>query len=123
MEYQYYNPSEDKGSCVARTLTKLTNKPYSVVKAELVDLAKKLGFETQNEAKVFENYMEKHGFFKVKDYKGVKVKNLKLDDGEYCIFSTNNEGFYHLFPIIDNVIWDRHNTNNDLFVISVYKKK
>lgn len=35
MEFEYYNPSDESRSCVVRTMTKLTGKEYSTVKAEL----------------------------------------------------------------------------------------
>ena len=52
MEFEYYNPSTDKRSCVVRTLTKLTGKEYSTVKAELTALAHDLGHETYNDEAV-----------------------------------------------------------------------
>ena len=32
MKFEYYNPSDDKRSCVVRTMTKLTGKDYDTVK-------------------------------------------------------------------------------------------
>ena len=44
MEFDYYNPSDESRSCVVRTMTKLTGKEYSTVKAELTALAQELGY-------------------------------------------------------------------------------
>ena len=31
MNFEYYNPSDESGSCVVRTMTKLTGKEYDIV--------------------------------------------------------------------------------------------
>ena len=123
MNFEYYNPSDESRSCVVRTLTKLTGKEYSTVKAELDALAQELGYETYNEAAVFERYMAKHSIYKMKEYENITVGELELNGGSYCVYSTNQNGFFHLIPVVDNVIYDRRNDSTELFVIAVYKKE
>lgn len=122
MDFEYYNPSEDKQSCVVRTMTKLTGKDYPVVKNELKELADKLGFDTYNTPDVFEIFMENYKIHKVESFENLKLKDLKLENGTYCLFCSNKAGFNHLIPVIDNVIYDRRNDSLDLFVLSIYKK-
>lgn len=123
MKFEYYNPSDESGSCVVRTMTKLTGKEYVTVKAELTDLAKKLGLETYNDEVVFRRYMEEHGIYRIKENDNTTVGELELNEGMYCIYSTNHNGFFHLIPVIDNVIYDRRNDSLQLYVIAIYKKK
>lgn len=122
MEFEYYNPSDESRSCVVRTMTKLTGKDYSVVKQELTELAEKTGCDTYNDETVFGRYMSFHGIHKLKEFNETKVGELQLGAGEYCVFCTNRSGFYHLLPMIDNVIYDRRNDSLELYVIAVYKK-
>ena len=123
MEFEYYNPSDDSRSCVVRTMTKLTGKEYSTVKSELISLAESLGCETYNDERVFEKYMESHGIYKLKEYNDITVDELEFDNGTYCVYCTNRDGFCHLLPIVDNVIYDRRDDSRKLFVIAVYRKE
>ena len=123
MDFEYYNPSDESRSCVVRTMTKLTGKEYSTVKAELTSLAQELGYETYNNETVFGQYMTKHGIYKKTEYENTTVGELELNDGSYCVYSTNHKGFFHLIPIVDNVIYDRRNDSLELYVIAVYKKE
>ena len=118
MKFEYYNPSDESGSCVVRTMTKLTGKAYDIVKTELTALAKRLSCETYN---VFGQYMADHDIYKIKECNNTTVG--ELNDGIYCIYSTNHNGFFHLIPVIDNVIYDRRNDSLQLYVIAIYKKK
>ena len=122
MEFEYYNPSNDKRSCVVRTMAKLTDKDYSIVKSELTELAKDIGCGTYNDEKVFSSYMANHGIYKLNDYTDTKVGQLGLSCGTYCVYCTNRDGFYHLLPVVDNVIYDRRDDIRELYVIAVYKK-
>ncbi len=123
MNFEYYNPNDDKRSCVVRTMTKLTGKNYSTVKSELTELAQEIGCETYNNESVFERYMKRHDIYKLKEYEDTTVGELELDGGTYCVYCTNCDGFYHLLPVVDNVIFDRRNDSLDLYVIAVYKKE
>ncbi len=122
MKFEYYNPSNDKRSCVVRTMTKLTGKEYSTVKSELTALANDTGCETYNDEKVFSRYMADYGFYKLNDYTDTKVGQLSLSCGSYCVYCTNRDGFFHLLPVVDNVIFDRRDDSRELYVIAVYKK-
>ena len=123
MDFVYYNPSDDKQSCVVRTMTKLTGKKYDAVKSELTELAQELGCGTYNDEAVFERYMESHGISKLKEYDEIKVGALELKGGVYCVHCTNREGFHHLLPVVDNVIYDRRDDSRELYVVAVYKKQ
>ena len=123
MEFEYYSPSDESRSCVVRTMTKLTGKEYSTVKEELTELAQKLGYETYNDEAVFKQYMAEHGIYKIKEYVDTTVGEIELNDGSYCVYSTNHKGFFHLIPVVDNVIYDRRNDSLELYVIAVYKKE
>ena len=122
MRFEYYNPSDESRSCVVRTMTKLTGKEYSKVKTELAELALKLGCETYNDEKVFEQYMAEHGFRKLREYNGETVGEIELNDGTYCVHCTNREGFHHLMPVVDNIIFDRRDDSRGLYLVAVYKK-
>ena len=64
LRFLYYNPSGESRSCVVRTMTRLTGKPYETVKAELTALAAEMGYPEYNEPDVFEAYMAQHGIAK-----------------------------------------------------------
>ena len=104
-------------------MTKLTGKEYIDVKAELCELAQELGRETYNDEFVFGRYMAEHGIFKINDHSNTTVGDLDLNNGIYCVYCTNRNGFYHLFPVVDNIIYDRRNDSLGLYVIAVYKKE
>lgn len=94
----------------------------SMVKEELTVLAQKLGFETYNDESVFVYYMAEHGIYKINEYENTTVGELELNNGIYCIYSTDNNGFFHMIPVVNNVIYDRRNDSLQLYVIAVYKK-
>jgi hypothetical protein len=123
MEFSYYNPSEETRSCVVRTMTKLIGKDYDTIKAELTALAHSMEADSYNNDAVFEHYMAGHGIYKLKEYNNITVGELELSNGTYCVYSTNRNGFYHLLPVVDNVIYDRRDDSRGLFVIAVYKKE
>lgn len=122
LRFLYYNPSGESRSCVVRTMTRLTGKPYETVKAELTALAAEMGYPEYNEPDVFEAYMAQHGIVKCIDDCGLRVKELKLERGSYCVFCTDHEGFFHLMPVQDGVIYDRRDDSQELFVLAVYRQ-
>ena len=123
MEFEYYSPSDDKRSCVVRTMTKLTGNEYDTVKSELTELANRLGIDTFNDERVFSRYMASHGINRLEGYNDLKVGQLGLDSGTYCVYCTNRNGFHHLLPVVGNVIYDRRDDSRELYVIAVYKKE
>lgn len=122
LRFMYYNPSGESRSCVVRTMTRLTGKPYETVKAELTALAAEMEYLEYNEPDVFEAYMAQHGIIKCIDDCGLRVKELKLERGSYCVFCTDHEGFFHLMPVQDGVIYDRRDDSQELFVLAVYRQ-
>ncbi len=123
LTFELYDPSDDKQSCVVRTMTKLVGRDYSTVKQELKKLAERSGFETYNDQSVFEEYMSRNGIYKERDYNNnTQLKDLDLSDGAYCVFVTNRVSYFHLVPVIDNVIYDRRNESLGMYVVATYKK-
>ena len=123
MDFAYYNPSDESRSCVVRTMTKLTGREYQTVKNELTALAQEMGYPEYNEPAVFERCLKSHGFAKCAEGGGLQVGALRPDRGIYCVFCTNQAGFYHLMPVIDGVIYDRRNDSQELYVLAVYRKE
>ena len=54
------------------------------------------------------------------DGNNILVSNLTLESGKYAIFAFKDD-FYHMFPIIDNTIYDKNDDCLDLCVINIYK--
>ncbi len=67
--------------------------------------------------------MEENNIFKINCDKDVKVRNLKIDNGAYVVFCCNKKDYYHMVPIINNIIYDKNSDCMDLYVISVYRKR
>lgn len=107
MRFEHFDPSSESRSCVARTMTKLTGKEYSAVKAELTALAQSMGKDSYNDESVFGEYMAGFGMKKCGEYDDTRVGELDLGNGVYCVFCTDRKDFCHLMPVIDNVIYDR----------------
>ncbi len=123
LSFEKYDPSEDKQSCVIRAMSKLTGKDYPTVKKEMTALAERSGFETYNDQSVFEEYMSRNGIYKDRDYNNnTQLRDLDLSGGSYCVLMTNRMSFFHLLPVVDNVIYDRRNDSLTLYVLSTYKK-
>ncbi|MBO4878172.1 MAG: hypothetical protein J5501_09225 [Ruminococcus sp.] len=123
MRFEHFDPSSESRSCVARTMTKLTGKEYSAVKAELTALAQSMGKDSYNDESVFGEYMAGFGMKKCGEYDDTRVGELDLGNGVYCVFCTDRKDFCHLMPVIDNVIYDRRDDYRELWVVAVYKKE
>ena len=119
MKFIEYNPINEKGACILRTFTKLFDKDYRKIKEELIILVSFLNCKYYNEIQVFEKYLSNNNYLKI-DGNNVLVSNLNLGSGKYAIFAFKND-YYHMFPIIDNTIYDKDNSCLDLYVISIYK--
>ena len=117
----YITDREGKSNCIIRSCCKLFNKEYEDVYNELMAIAKELGYDFYAEIEVFEKYLEQNKMVKL-DYKDMKIKDLKLDNGEYAVFCFDKKDFYHMVAIIDNTLYDRTPESFDLYVITVYKK-
>ena len=123
MRFEHFDPSSESRSCVVRTMTKLTGKEYSVVKAELTALAQSMGKDSYNDESVFGEYMAGFGMKKCGEYDDTRAGELDLGNGVYCVFCTDRKDFCHLMPVIDNVIYDRRDDYRELWVVAVYKKE
>ena len=119
MKFINYNPVDERGACVLRTFSKLFNKTYDDLKKELNTLAHTLNYESYNEIEVFEKYLSDNNYIKI-DGNNTLVSDLKLEDGKYAIFGYKDD-WYHMFAIIDNVVYDKNNDCLNLYVISIYK--
>ena len=124
MKYIEYNLTDENGksNCVIRTFSKIFNKSYKEVLNDLIDTAKELGCESFNDIPVFEKYMEINGITKETVEGDIKVKDLVLDEGTYVVFCYDKKDFYHMIPIIDNTVYDKHDDSLELYVISLYKE-
>ena len=118
----YIANQSGKSNCVIRSFCKILNKEYDVVYNDLCYIAKKLNYDSFNDIPVFEKYMENNNILKINCDSDIKVKDLKIDDGSYILFCYDKKDFYHMIPIIDNVIYDKNSDCMDLYVISIYKK-
>ena len=119
MKYEYYNPVDERGSCVQRSISKILNKDYYEVKNDLINISKSLNKEDYREVEVFEKYLFDNGATKL-DIKDLLVKDLKLDNAKYIVFCYKDD-WYHMIPIINNIVFDKTKRYLDLIVIAVYK--
>lgn len=118
---EYFISNKDgKSNCVIRTFCKLFNKDYDTIFNELVDLTHELNRNNFNDIEVFEEYMKRQNINKIGS-KEIKLKDLNLDSGTYVVFCYDKKDWYHMVPIIDNVLYDKTNDSLELYVISLYK--
>ena len=123
MKYnEYYVSSNDgRSNCVIRTLCKILNEQYDNIYKELNNLANELKCSSFNDVEVFETYLDMHGFNPINYGKDIKVKDLTIDDGNYVVFCWDKNNFYHMIPIIDNIVFDKDDKCLDLYTITIYK--
>ena len=119
----YISDKNGKSNCVIRSLCKILNKEYDEVYSKLCEISNKLNCSSFNDIEVFEMYMKNNNIFKINYEKDGLVKNLKLDNGSYIVFCYDKKDFYHMIPIINNVIYDKNFDCMNLYVISIYMKK
>ena len=122
MKFVEYNPVLGSG-CIVRTFLRLLDKDVSEIKNELFNLAQDMGYDDYSEISVFEKYLDINNYEKIDNYKDILVKDLSLDYGKYALFCYDKNDYYHMFSIIDNIIYDKNDKCLDLYVISVYKLK
>ena len=118
----YISNSEGKSNCVIRSFCKMYDEEYDNVYNELCDIAKELNCESFNDIEVFETYMKSRNTTKLDYGKDIKIKDLELDDGKYIIFCFDKKDYYHMVPIIDNVLFDKDNSSLELYIINIYKE-
>lgn len=118
----YLSNNEGKSNCVIRTFCKIFQEKYESVYIDLCLIAKRLGFSSFNDVQVFEAYMEQHDTILINYGNGVKIKDLNLNAGTYAVFCWDKKEFYHMVPIIDNILYDKNDESLELYTISIYKK-
>lgn len=123
MKFEFYNPTEEKGSCIIRTFTKLLNKEPNKVKQELIELAKELNYDSYKDIEVFEEYFNRNNYEKIHTYDNKLIKNIELEQGKYAIFCYDKKEYYHIFAVVDNVVYDKSSSCFELYVISTYRLK
>ena len=121
-EYNLYN-YDGKSNCVIRSLCKVYNKKYEDVYNELCSITKELNYQSFNDIKVFEEYMKRKNTLVIDYGKNIKIKDLKLNKGKYIVFCYDKKEFYHMIPIINDIIYDKDDKCLDLYTIKIYKSK
>ena len=121
IEYNITN-NDGKSNCVIRSFCKMFNESYNDVYDELCQIKKELNCENYNDVEVFETFMKNHNVDPINYGKDIKVKDLNLDSGSYIVFCWNKDNFYHMLPIIDNVVYDKDDRSMELYTISLYKQ-
>ena len=119
----YIVDKDGKSNCVVRSLCKILNKEYDDVYNGLFKVAKELNCSSFNDIPVFEKYMEDNNIFNIDYDKDIMIKDLNLNGNSYIVFCWDKSDYYHMIPIINNVIYDKNNDCINLYVISIYKKK
>jgi len=119
----YITDKNGKSNCVIRSLCKILNKEYNDVYNDLCKIAEDLKCDSFNDIPVFEKYMEDNNIFNIDYDKDIMIKDLNLNDNSYVVFCWNKKDYYHMLPIIDNVIYDKNSDCLNLYVISIYRKK
>lgn len=119
----YISDNDGKSNCVIRSLCKILNKEYNDVYNDLCKIAEDLKCDSFNDIPVFEKYMEDNNIFNIDYDKDIMIKDLNLNDNSYIVLCWNKKDYYHMLPIIDNVIYDKNSDCLNLYVISVYRKK
>lgn len=124
MKFIEYNITNNygKSNCVIRSFCKLFNGSYNDVYDELCRIQKELNCENFNDIDVLEIFMKNHNVYPIDYGKDIKVKDLKLDNGSYIVFCWDKDEFYHMLPIIDNVVYDKDGRSMELYTISLYKQ-
>ena len=118
----YISDKNGKSNCVIRSLCKIINREYNDVYDGLCKVAENLNFLSFTDIPVFEKYMGDNNIIKINYDGDVKVKDLEIDNGSYVVFCYDKKDYYHMIPIINNVIYDKNAECMDLYTISIYKK-
>lgn len=121
MKFVEFNPVEEKGNCILRSLTKILNKDYCKAKEEILNLTKELGYNDYREETVFETYLKSNNINEIKLENNTKIKDLDLQ-GKYAIFCWDKKDFYHMVTVIDNVLYDKNSDSLELYAIKIYKE-
>lgn len=118
---KYINYNVDGYNCVERSLAKILNIDCEEVRNNLEKIKEELNASNSNDIEVFEEYMNRNSIFALSDKIDSKIKDLKLDNGEYIVFCYDKKDFYHMVPIIDNTLYDKSDKSFDLYTIKIYR--
>lgn len=118
----YISDKNGKSNCVIRSLCKILNKEYNDIYNDLCKIAEDLKCDSFNDIPVFEKHIEGNSIFKIICGEDIKVQDLKIDNSSYIVCCWNKKDYYHMIPIIDNVIYDKNFNCMNLYVIFIYKK-
>lgn len=123
IKYKKYfiSNNEDKSNCVIRSFCKMFNKDYDEVFNELISISQLLNSDNFNDIEVFEEYLKRYNFLPIDGYKDKIIKDLSLDNSNYIVFCYDKKDWYHMVPIIDNVLYDKNNKSLNAYVITIYK--
>ena len=121
MKYEYYNPVDEKASCVGRSISKILDKDYEETKKELIELSKSLGYEDYHEIEVFETYLKNHNIIELNQEFNCTIEDLIIEPGNYIIFG-NKEEWYHMVCLINNTIYDKNENYKEINIIKIYKQ-
>ena len=121
MGFEFYNPTNEKGSCIVRTFSKLLDKNIKTIKEELNELARKNNYDNYQNIEIIEEYFKSNNYEKLRIKDEILVKNLKLDNGKYAVYCYDKANRYHIFPVVNNIVYYKNDTCFDLYVISIYK--
>lgn len=123
MDFEIYNPTNERGSCIVRTFSKLLDKDINIVKEELNEMARENNCNNYQNVEIIEKYFKENNYEKLSIKDEILVKNLKLNNGKYAVYCYDKAERYHIFPIVNNIVYDKNDTCFDLYVINIYKLK
>ena len=121
MKYEYYNPVDEKASCVGRSISKILDKDYEETKKELIELSKSLGYEDYREIEVFETYLKNHNIIELNQEFNCTIEDLIIEPGNYIIFG-NKEELYHMVCLLNDTFYDKKEDYKELNIIKIYKQ-
>jgi len=122
MKYNYYYiiDKDGKSNCVIRSFCKIYDLEYNDVINELLSISHKLN-SSFNDIETFEEFMNRRNTIKLDNYHDQLIKDIKLDNNKYIIFCYDKKDFYHMVPVINNIVYDYNEDFYNLYVISIYK--
>ena len=118
--YFYLTDKDGKSNCVIRSFCKIYDMEYNNVSNELLSISKELNCNF-NDIETFEEFMKRRNTIKLDNYHDELIKDLKLDNGKYIVFCYDKKDFYHMVPVINNIVYDYNDDSLNLYVISIYK--
>lgn len=120
MKYEYYNPVDEKKSCIYRAISKSVNRDYNLVKKEIDALKDKLN--TDDSVLVFETYLKQYNYI-IDDTNKDRLITEVMYSGNNIVFGYDKD-WYHMICIIDNILYDKYDLDklSNLKIIKIYKK-